>query len=293
MQNKQVHRKQTSGYTVNQLSVQFSSVAQSCPTPCDPMNCSTPGLPVHHQLLEFTQTHVHWVCDAIQPSYPLSSPSPPASNPSQHQSLFPMSQLFAWGGQSIGVSALASVLPMNIQDWFLLGLTGLISLLSKGFSRVLQHHSSKASIIWCSPILQCSSILQLDLEKAEKTEINMPTSTGSQKKQESSRKNIYFCFIDYTKAFVWITTNWKILQQMGIPDHLTCLLTNLYVGQEATVRTGHGTTVWFQIGKGVRQGCILSPCLFNLYAGYIMWNARLDEVQAGIKIAGRNINNLR
>ena len=114
----------------------------------------------------------------------------------------------------------------------------MISLLSKGFSRVLQHHSSKASIIWCSPILQCSSILQLDLEKAEKTEINMPTSTGSQKKQESSRKNIYFCFIDYTKAFVWITTNWKILQQMGIPDHLTCLLTNLYVGQEATVRTG-------------------------------------------------------
>ena len=95
---------------------QFSSVAQSCPTLCNPMNCSTPGLPVHHQLLEFTQTHVHRVGDAIQPSHPLSSPSPPAPNPSQHQSLFPMSQLFALGGQSIGVSALASVLPKNTQD---------------------------------------------------------------------------------------------------------------------------------------------------------------------------------
>ena len=92
---------------------------------------------------------------------------------------------------------------------------------------------------------------------------------------------------------VWITTNWKILKEMGIPDRLTCLLRNLYAGQEGTVRTGHGTTDWFQIGKGVRQGCILSPCLFNLYAEYVMQNARLDEAQAGIKIAGRNINNLR
>ena len=92
---------------------------------------------------------------------------------------------------------------------------------------------------------------------------------------------------------VWITTHWKILQEMGIPDHLTCLLRNLYAGQEATVRTGHGTTDWFQIGKGVRQGCILSPCLFNLYAEYIMRNAGLEEAQAGIKIAGKNINNLR
>ena len=100
------------------------------------MDCSTPGLPVHHQLLELTQTHVHWVCDDIQPSHPLSSPSPPTFNLSQHQGLFPMSQFFASGGQSIGVSASASVLPMNIQDWFPLGLTGLISLLSKGFSRV-------------------------------------------------------------------------------------------------------------------------------------------------------------
>ena len=92
---------------------------------------------------------------------------------------------------------------------------------------------------------------------------------------------------------VWIKTNWKILQEMGIPDHLTCLLRNLYAGQEATVRTGHGKTEWFQIGKGVSQGCILSPCLSNLYAEYIIQNSRLDEAQAGIKIAGRNINKLR
>ena len=92
---------------------------------------------------------------------------------------------------------------------------------------------------------------------------------------------------------VWITINWKILKEMGIPDHLTCLLRNLYAGQEATVRTGHGTTDWFQIRKGVHQGCILSPCLFNLYAEYIMRNAGLDKAQTGIKIAGRNINNLR
>ena len=92
---------------------------------------------------------------------------------------------------------------------------------------------------------------------------------------------------------VWITINWKILKEMGIPDHVTCLLRNLYAGQEATVRTGHGTTDWFQVGKGVCQGCILSPCLFNLYAEYIMRNTWLEEAQAGIKIAGRNINNLR
>ena len=106
---------------------------------------------------------------------------------------------------------------------------------------------------------------------------------------------MYFCFIDYAKAFDYVDHNklWKILQEMGLPDHLTCLLRNLYAGKEATVRTGHGTTDWFQIGKRVLRGCILSPCLFNLYAEYIMRNAGLDEAQAGIKIAGRNINHLR
>ena len=116
-------------------------------------------------------------------------------------------------------------------------------------------------------------------------------------KARAFQKNIYFCFNDYAKAFDCVDHNKlvlsKILQEMGIPDHLTCLLRNLYAGQEATVRTGHETTDWFQIGKGVRQACILSPCLFNLYAEYIMRNAGLEEAQAGIKIAGRNINNLR
>ena len=109
------------------------------------------------------------------------------------------------------------------------------------------------------------------------------------------QKNIYFCFIDYVKAFDCVDHNKlrKILQEMGKPDHLTYLLGNLYAGQEATVRTGHGTTDWFQIGKGVRQGCVLSACLFNLYAEYIMKNVGLDETQGGIKIAGRNIKNLR
>ena len=137
-------------------------------------------------------------------------------------------------------------------------------------------------------------MFKLVLEKAEEPEIKLPTSTGSWEKQES-QKNIYFCFIDYAKAFDCVDHNklWKIMKEMGIPDHLICLLRNLYAGQEATVRTGHGTTDWFQIGKGVRQGCILSPCLFNLYAEYIMRNAGLEETQAGIKIAGRNINNLK
>ena len=134
----------------------------------------------------------------------------------------------------------------------------------------------------------------MDLEKAEEPEIKLPTSTGSSKKQESSRKTSISALLTMPQPLtVWMTINWKILKEMGIPDHLTCLLRNLYAGQEATVRTGRGTTEWFQIGKGVRQGCILSPCLFNLYAEYIMRNARLDEAQAVIKIAGRNINNLR
>ena len=178
-------------------------------------------------------------------------------------------------------------------------------------------------------------MFKLVLEKAEEPEIKLPTTAGSSKKQDSSRKtstspllrwrsndqtgwkdvssildilglinlkkarefqkNIHFCFIDYAKAFDCVDHNklWKILKEMGIPDHLTCLLRNLYAGQEATVRTGHGTTDWFQIGKGLHQGCILSPCLFNLYAEYIMRNAGLDEAQSGIKTARRNINNLR
>ena len=110
-------------------------------------------------------------------------------------------------------------------------------------------------------------------------------------KARELQRNIYFCFNDYTKSFDYVDHNklWKILQEMGIPDHLTCLIGNLYAGQEATVRTGHGTD-WFQIGKGVHQGCILSPCLFNLYAEYIMRNTGLEEAQAGIKIARREIS---
>ena len=130
-------------------------------------------------------------------------------------------------------------------------------------------------------------MFKLVLEKAEEPEIKLPTSTGSSKKQEF-QKNIFFCFIDYAKAFDCVdhTKLWKILQKMGIPDHLTHLLRNLYASQEATVRTGHGTTDWFQIGKGVRQGCILSPCLFNLYAEYIMRNAGLEEAQLESRLPG-------
>ena len=114
-------------------------------------------------------------------------------------------------------------------------------------------------------------MFKLVLEKAEEPEIKLPTSVGNEKAREY-QKNIYFCFIEYAKAFDCVHQNklWKILQEMGIPDHLTCLLGHMYAGKEATVRTGHGTADWFQIGKGICQGCILSPCLFNLYAEYIM-----------------------
>ena len=137
-------------------------------------------------------------------------------------------------------------------------------------------------------------MFKLVLGKAEEPEIKLPTSTGSWKKQESFRK-IYFCFIDYAKAFDCVDHNklWKIHKEMGIIGHLICLLRNLNTVQEATVRTCHGTAGWFQIRKGVHQGCILSPWLFNLYAEYIMWNDRLGESEAGIKTARRNINNLR
>ena len=125
-------------------------------------------------------------------------------------------------------------------------------------------------------------MFKLVLEKAEEPEIKLPTCAGSSKKARKFQKNIYFCFIDYAKAFDCVDHNelWKILKEMGIPDDLICLLRNLHAGQEATVRTEHGTTDWFQIGNGVCQGCILSPYLFNLYAEYIMRNAGLDEAQA-------------
>ena len=138
-------------------------------------------------------------------------------------------------------------------------------------------------------------MFKLDLEKAEEPEIKLPASVGSSKKTREFQKNISFCLVGYAKAFDCVDHNklWKILKEMGIPDHMTCLLRNLYADQEATIRTEHGTTDCFQIRKGVRQGCILSSCLFNLHAEYIMRSSGLDEAQAGIKIAGRNINILR
>ena len=138
-------------------------------------------------------------------------------------------------------------------------------------------------------------MFKLDLEKAEEPEIKFFNIHWIIEKSREFQKNIYFCFIDYTKAFDCVDHKklWKIHKEMGIPDHLTCLLGNLCAGQEAIVRTRHETTDWFQIGKGVHQACILSPRLFNFYAEYIIQNARLDEAQAGIKIVGRNINNLR
>ena len=130
---------------------------------------------------------------------------------------------------------------------------------------------------------------KLDLGNARGTRDQIANIPWIREKAGEFQKNIYFCFIDYTKAFDSGLQLWKIFKEMGIPDHLTCLLRNLYTDQEATVRTGHGTTDWFQIGKGVHQSCILSPCLFYFYAKYIMRNARLDEAQAGIKIAWRKI----
>ena len=137
--------------------------------------------------------------------------------------------------------------------------------------------------------------VQTGFRKGRETRDQIANIHWIMEKAREFQKNIYFCFIDYAKAFdcVDLKKLLKILQEMGIPNHLTCLLRNLYARQEAIVRTGHETTTWFQIGKGVHQGCILSPCLFHFSTEYIMQNARLDEVQAGIKIAGRNINTLR
>jgi len=142
---------------------------------------------------------------------------------------------------------------------------------------------------------EVKSDVQAGLRKGRGTRDQIANICWIIEKAREFQKNIYFCFIDCPKTFDCMDHNklWKILKEMGISDHLTCLLRNLYADQEATVRTGHGTTDYFQIGKGVRQGCLLSPCLFNVYAEYIMRNAWLEEAQAGIKIAGRNINNLR
>ena len=150
------------------------------------------------------------------------------------------------------------------------------------------------SILW----IENSQMCKLYLEKAKEPVIKLATSTGTKKKQGNSKKTIYFWFIDYTKGFDCVDYNklWKILKEMGVPDHFICLLRNLYAGLKATVSTGHGTMNWFKIGKGVHQGCILSlicHCLFNIYAEYIIWNAGLDESHAGIKTARRKSNNFR
>ena len=139
------------------------------------------------------------------------------------------------------------------------------------------------------------SVVQAGFRKGRETRDQISNIRWILEKARGFQKNIYFCFIDYAKAFDCVDPNklWIILKEMGIPDHLTCLLRNLYESKEATVRSRHGTTDWLQIGKGVRQGFILSPCLFNLYAEYTMTNARLEEAQAGVKIARTDINHLR
>ena len=170
----------------------------------------------------------------------------------------------------------------------------------KNDQTIAQLHSSHTLVKQCSKFskwgfnsmwTESFQMFKLDLEKTEEPEIKLPTSIRSSKKHKSSRKTSTSALLTMPKPLtVWLTTNWKILQEMGLSDHLTCLLRNLYAGQEATVRTRHGTTDWFQIRKGIHQGGILSPCLFNLYAEYTMRNAGLDEAQAGVKIAGRSIN---
>ena len=191
------------------------------------------------------------------------------------------------------------------QDW---KRSVLISIPKKGNAKECSNYCTIALISYTSKVML--KILQARLQQCVNWEVpdvqaGFRKVRGSRdqianihwiiKKAREFQKNISFCFIHYASAFDCVEHNksWKILQEMGIPDHLTCLLRNQYEGQEATVRTGHGTTDWFQIGKGVHQRCILLPCLFNLYAEYIMWNARLHEAQAGLKIAGRSINNLR
>ena len=163
--------------------------------------------------------------------------------------------------------------------------------------RVWEWRKEEVSLLGPNPYLTVCELLdvQAGFRKGRGTRDQITNIHWITEKARVLQKNIYFHFINYAKAFDCVDHSklWKILQEMGMPDPLTRLLRNLYAGQEATVRTGHGTMDWFQIGKEVCQGCILSPCLFNLHAEHIMWNARLDKAQAGIKIAGRNINNLR
>ena len=161
-------------------------------------------------------------------------------------------------------------------------------------------HSSKVMLkilqVWLQQYFNCKfPDVQARFRKERRTRDQIGNICWIIEKATEFHKNIYFCFIDYPKAFDWVDHNelWTILKEMGIPDHMTCLLRNLYAGQEATVTTGRGTTDWFQIGNGVHQSFILSRCLFNLYEGYIMRNAGMNEAQAGIKIARRNVNNLR
>ena len=174
----------------------------------------------------------------------------------------------------------------------------------KGNAKECSNYYTIALISHASKILQARLQWYVNQELSE-VEVGFRKGRGTRyqiadihwiiEKAREFQKNFYFCFIDYTKAFDCVDHNklWKILQEMGIPDHLTCILRNLYAGQEATVRTRHGTMDWFQIGKGIHQGCILSPYLLNFYADHIMWNAGLDEAEDEIKIVGRNTNNLR
>ena len=206
---------------------------------------------------------------------------------------FQMSQFFTSGGQNIGASASTSVLPMNIQGWFPLGLTGLISYDTEQLHSFhkLANTQNSPSQAWRQYVNHEFPDVQDGFRKGRGTRDQIASIHWITEKAREFQKNIYFCFNDYTKAFDRVDHNklWKILKEIGIADHLTSLLRNLYAGQEATVRTWHRTTDWFQIGKGACQGCILSLYLFNFYAEYIMRNAGLDEAQAGIKIAGRNI----